>query len=206
MHHVYARTVKDWDAQYETTEAILNCKDSITCHLYQTLWWPRQGQLTLLHATCTRLFDDLSKASWSVFTYSQVACDNPLCFPELLGTHGLLHLIWPQQTNGWVVHFVHICVDKLRHFVSGILGHPSLLSLLVTKWQLLGPERRTMWLIPKGTTDLIRYECVWLQEVQRPRGSEQLSFPITNMDNLSQMSLFSPLVAMINMSPHLTEL
>lgn len=125
---------------------------------------------TLLRATCTRLFDDLSKASWSVFTYSQVACDNQLCFPELLGTHGLLHLIWPQQTNGWVVHFVHICVDKLGHFVSDILGHPSLLSLLVTKWQLLGPERRTMWLIPKGTTDLIRYERVWLQEVHRVQG------------------------------------
>lgn len=41
----------------------------------------------------------------------QVAQDNLLRLLELTGTQGFLHLLWPQQTNEWMVHFVQINVN-----------------------------------------------------------------------------------------------
>ena len=124
--------------------------------------------------------DSLHKSDW------------PLCLPELLGIQGLLHLLWSQQVDGWMFHFVQIYVDKLDHFVPDILWSPSPAHRLC-HWKVAtpGPERKMIWTIPDGEMTHLSWSRVSMagpRSALRSRGSEWLFFSLTNMDQQFQMS------------------
>lgn len=90
----------------------------------------------------------LSSASSSVYKLHKTISSAYWSSQALRGFYTCFDL--NRRMNGWFILFRSMSIHKLGHSVPGSLRQPSSshFLLMITKWQLLSPERKTIWLVP----------------------------------------------------------